>query len=78
MVRRVADLLGGALTQRERQVLELVACGMTSHELGKVLGIAFNTVRTYQAHILRKLGAKTAAHAVAIAYLRGILSLEVA
>ncbi len=44
------------LTEREREVLQLVADGLTNKEIGRKLFISENTVRTYISNILNKLG----------------------
>lgn len=61
------------LTQREREVLGLVAEGLVDSEIAGVLGLARATVRTQVGVIRLKLDARTRAHAVAIAKDRGIL-----
>jgi predicted ATPase/DNA-binding SARP family transcriptional activator/DNA-binding NarL/FixJ family response regulator len=48
------QLLG--LSTRERQVVELVATGLTNRDIASALGIASRTVDTHVGHILRKLG----------------------
>jgi len=50
-----------ALSNRERQVLELVAQGHTSNEIGDMLGISPRTVGTYRNRIAEKLGLRTRA-----------------
>ena len=57
---------GAHLTERERQLLELLADGLTSAEISERLGIAMPTVRSHAAAILRKLGASSRAEAIAI------------
>lgn len=44
------------LTYRERQVLELIADGMTNREIGEHLGLAEKTVKNYVSALLAKLG----------------------
>ncbi len=69
----VAPLAAGAasppptLTARERQVLSYVALGETTATIAERLFIAPTTVETHVANALRKLAAKTRAHAIAIA-----------
>lgn len=45
----------GALTPREREVLQLVAEGLTSREIGMRLGAALKTVETHRTNLTRKL-----------------------
>lgn len=55
---RLAQLAhDGGLTDREKQVLDLVALGRNASEIGKVLGIAPRTAKFHQARLLAKLGA---------------------
>lgn len=44
------------LTLRERQVLELIADGLTNRQIGERLGIAEKTVKNYVSELLAKLG----------------------
>ena len=60
------------LTQREREVLRLLAEGNTNDQIGAVLTISPQTVRTHVQKAMEKLGATTRVQAVAIA-LRGSL-----
>jgi DNA-binding CsgD family transcriptional regulator len=62
-----------ALTSREREILNLVAGGLTSPRIATHLGISVPTVRTHVAHIRTKLGAHTRAEAVARAVSLGWL-----
>ena len=56
------------LTERERDVLELVAQGLTNAEVARRLFISSTTVRTHLEHIYEKLGVCTRAGAVAAAF----------
>ena len=51
----------GALTQREREVMELVAKGLSNKEIARVLGISFRTVEYHRAHLMEKLSADSVA-----------------
>lgn len=57
-----------ALSEREVEVLTLVAAGSTKHEIARQLGIAPRTVASHMSRIYRALGARNAAHAVALAH----------
>jgi DNA-binding CsgD family transcriptional regulator len=56
-----------ALSQREVAVLEEIARGTPTEEVARRLHVSPHTVRTHIKNILRKLDARTRAHAVAIA-----------
>ncbi|BAL87334.1 hypothetical protein AMIS_21140 [Actinoplanes missouriensis 431] len=68
------SVLHGPLTAREVQVLRLVAAGSTNIEIGRHLYIGSETVRTHVKRIMRKLGARDRAHAVANAFRAGLLT----
>jgi RNA polymerase sigma factor (sigma-70 family) len=55
------------LTDRERDVLELLAKGYTNRQIAEQLGITANTVKKHVDHILQKLQVSTRAAAVAVA-----------
>src|SRR5262245_62953112 len=55
------------LTYRERQVLQLVAAGLTSAQIGNRLTLGVRTVETHRAKVMRKLGVHTAAAMVWVA-----------
>ena len=48
--------VGDDLTERERQVLTLIAQGMTNKEIAQQLSLSHGTVRVYVSHVLAKLG----------------------
>jgi DNA-binding CsgD family transcriptional regulator len=55
------------LSGKERLVLAELARGNSTDEIGVALGVSPHTVRTHVKNLMRKLGARTRAHAVAIA-----------
>ena len=63
-----------ALTDRELEVLTLIAAGTTNREAARKLFISEATVKTHLLHVYAKLGARDRAAAVAEAYKRGLLS----
>ncbi len=62
------------LTEREREVLLLIARGLSNQELAEQLFIADNTVKTHVKRIFTKLGARDRAQAIVIAYESGLVS----
>jgi DNA-binding CsgD family transcriptional regulator len=56
----------GSLSAREIEVLELIRSGYTTSEIAQLLGTAASTVETQAESGMRKLGARTRAHAVAL------------
>ena len=64
-----------ALTDRERQVLELVAHGLPNKTIAIDLGISEHTAKFHVGAIMSKLGAASRTEAVAIAARRGLLVL---
>jgi DNA-binding NarL/FixJ family response regulator len=59
--------LGSVLSKRQREVLQLLAHGMTGVQASKHLTVSPETVRTHVRNAMLKLGARTRVHAVTIA-----------
>jgi DNA-binding CsgD family transcriptional regulator len=64
----------GRLSPRLEQALALTAEGLTNVEIAGRMGISEETVKTHQRNLLRLLGAKNRAHAVAIGFRQGTLA----
>lgn len=62
------------LTQREAEVLTLVAEGLSNRQIGERLFISGKTVSVHVSNLLAKLGASTRAEAVTLAHRRGLLA----
>ncbi len=71
--RRQAEAL--SFSKRERQVLDLLACGKTNRAIGKQLFISESTVKFHMHAILDKLDARNRTQAVSIAAQHGLISL---
>jgi len=63
----------GDLSDREVQVLQLMARGMSNQEIAKELFVSNTTVKTHVSHILTKLGVRDRVQAVVEAYDSGIV-----
>ena len=61
------------ITDREREVLSLVASGFSNHEIADQLYIGESTVKTHVKHILTKLNLRDRIHAVVFAYQTGLI-----
>jgi two-component system response regulator NreC len=64
------------LSEREREVLRLLALGHTNQEIAKMLYISVRTAETHRAHIMQKLGFSTRAELVRYALSQGLLEQE--
>ena len=67
---------GPKVTRRELEVLALIAHGYSTKEIATALWITEETVRTHVRRLLARLGARTRAHAVAIAFREGLWARE--
>ena len=68
-------LQDNALSQREMEVLRLVALGSSNKRIGLTLHVTEDTVKAHMKAILLKLGASDRTHAVTLALRRGIIDL---
>jgi two-component system, NarL family, response regulator NreC len=61
------------LSERERDIVQLLALGHTNQEIGKKLFISVRTVDTHRAHIMGKLSLSTRAELVMFALAQGLI-----
>lgn len=70
------DAESDSLSEREMEVLQLMAKGLSNKEIGRALWIGETTVKTHVSHILRKLGQADRTQAVLAAVKAGIVRLS--
>lgn len=73
---RLSRDFGADLTQRERKLLSLMACGLPNREISAQLAIAMPTVKFHVTNILSKLHADNRTSAVLAALRHNLVSLE--
>jgi len=64
------------LTDREKEVLTLLAQGLSNVDVARKLSLSEATVKTYLAHVMTKLGVREKAHAVIAAYQSGLVQVQ--
>jgi len=67
---------GELLTEREREILRLAACGLSNARIGERLFVSLRTVQVHLTHIFNKLGVGSRTEAVIVGLRRGVLRLE--
>ncbi|MHB1317179.1 MAG: response regulator [Anaerolineae bacterium] len=65
--------LGADLSEREREVLALMAAGLTNRQIGQRLTISTATAKTHVSHVLAKLGAASRVEAATLAIEHGLV-----
>lgn len=74
LMERVRSPEPETLTERELEVLRLVASGATNRDIAERMFVSEATVKTHLLHVYEKLGVNDRAAAVAAAYDRGLLT----
>lgn len=67
------DELAAQITQRELEILQLIALGLTSQDIATKLFISKNTVETHRKNMLAKLNVNNTAALLKIAYRKGLV-----
>jgi DNA-binding NarL/FixJ family response regulator len=65
-----------ALSPREREIMNLMAEGLTAERIGQEISVSVETVRTHVRNVIRKLQARNRVHAIALALERGEIALS--
>ena len=73
-LRREHREVGESITEREREVLQCLAEGLTNADIAGRLSVSVHTVRNHVANLSTKLGAHSKLEVLAIAVRRGIVS----
>jgi DNA-binding NarL/FixJ family response regulator len=76
LMKRASGLSRDTLSEREIEVLDLVARGLSNRELARVLHLSEATVKSHLIHVFNKLEVSDRTAAVTVALERGILRLE--
>jgi DNA-binding NarL/FixJ family response regulator len=71
---RASGLAHAGLTEREAEVLRLMATGLSNVEIGERLFVSVQTVKTHVGNVLAKLGARDRTQAVILAYETGFVT----
>ncbi|MDI5964588.1 response regulator transcription factor [Streptomyces sp. SL13] len=76
LVRRIPARAGAAqpssLTSREQEIFDLIAAGMSNHEVALALVLSEKTVKFHVSNLLRKLGVRSRAQAIVCAWDQGV------
>lgn len=72
MTQSQPDDLIGSLTEREKEILTLVADGLTNREIGEKLHLAEKTIKHYMTNVLQKLQVRSRVEAALLAQKHGL------
>lgn len=66
----------GKLTEREREILQMVAEGRANREIAELLNISIKTVESHRAHLMDKLNIRNTAELTQYAIRKGLISIQ--
>jgi DNA-binding NarL/FixJ family response regulator len=74
-IQRIFDMRQGvkSLSARELSIIQLAAKGFSNPEVGEMLGISVNSVKTHFRHIFEKMDVSDRMEAVTLAISRGVI-----
>ncbi|MDO9458127.1 response regulator transcription factor [Nocardioides sp.] len=61
----------GSLTRREAEVLDLIARGLSNHEIAEATSLSINSIKSFIRSAYRKIGVEKRSHAIQWALDRG-------
>jgi len=73
---RMSERVFTQLSEREKEVLTLVAKGRSNKEIGTALGVTEGTVKIHVTNLMAKLGVTARTEAVVVAVQQGIIDIE--
>ena len=76
IILRAMPEYGESLTEREKELLQLVATGVTNREVAQRLSISVNTVKVHLRNVYTKLGAESRTEATMVAAREGWIAVE--
>ncbi len=71
-----ADILDSELSDREREILQMICEQLTNTEIAEKLNISYRTVEWHRTKLLRKLNCKNTAGLVAVAIIRNLVPID--
>jgi DNA-binding NarL/FixJ family response regulator len=70
------SLHGGSLSEREIEIVQLIADGFTTKDIAQHLYLSFHTVGTHRRNIFRKLNVKNSSELIILALRKGLISTK--
>lgn len=67
---------GRELSPRAREVLELIALGLTNKEIGEILGVTGETIKSHVRQLLWRMDARNRVYLVTLAWEQGLINRD--